>query len=44
MWAFRRLSHRHHPNKEVAPNRMRRYGDAVTVICDAKWRMSYIKT
>ena len=34
--AFRRLSHRLHPNKEVALNCMRRYGDTVTVICDAK--------
>ena len=34
--AFGRLSHRRHPNKEVALNCMRRYGDGVTVICDAK--------
>ena len=34
--AFRRLSHRRHPNKEVALNCMRRYGDTVTVIYDAK--------
>ena len=38
------LSHRRHPNKEVALNCMRRYGDVVTVICDAKQRMSSIKT
>ena len=42
--AFRRLSHRRHPNKEVALNCMCRYGDAVTVICDAMLRMSSIKT
>ena len=32
--ALRRLSHRRHPNKEVALNCMRRYGDGVTVICN----------
>ena len=37
------MSHRHHPNKEVALNCMRRYGDAVTVIYDTKQRMSSIK-
>ena len=30
------LSHRRHPYKEGAINSMRRYGDVVTVICDAK--------
>ena len=35
-WAFRTLSHRRHPNEEVAFNCMRRYGDAETVICGAK--------
>ena len=34
--AFCRLSLRRHPNKEVVLNCMRRYGDAVTIICDAK--------
>ena len=41
---FRRLSHCRHPNKEVALNCMRRYADAVTVICDAKYRILSIKT
>ena len=42
--AFRRLSHRRHAYKEVALNCMRRYGDVVTVICDAKYGMPSIKT
>ena len=29
-------THSRHPNKEAALNCMRRYCDAVTVICDAK--------
>ena len=39
MSAFRRLSHHRHPNKEVALNCMRRYGDIVTVICDNSFAM-----
>ena len=42
--AFRRLSHRRHAYNEVALNCMRRYGDVVTVICDAKYGMPSIKT
>ena len=41
---FRRLSHGRHPYKEVGTNCMRRYGDVVTVICDAKYGMPSIKT
>ena len=37
------LSYRRHPYKDVALNCMRRYGDVVTVICDAKQGMPSIQ-